>query len=399
MYFKNKGNERICMNILLVTGAFTQSPRDTALGGMARAVFRHAYELQKRGNYVRILCAGNITKKWFYEGIEVYSIEAVFNERLSNYRTILEILRREFLFQKKILELNRDKRIDVIQYTGWFGVGLFHFSNIPAVMRISSYTRQQLSTNYSWTKKHIFSIFEKMALKRMNVVFAPSRIMAQAVSRDMKKPVGVLETPYAPPQIKEDTKIIDTRLKDIPYLLFIGRRSKDKGIYEIIGILQELLNTHKELFFVFAGDAENLATKKQILAEAGQYHDRVIFLGLLQQEKLFPVIRNARAVVMPSLQDNFPNSCAEAMSIGQIVIGTDGSSIEQFITHEESGFLCKIGDKKDLLKTINRVLLLKEVERKQISECAIKRIEELNPSDYIQKLMKLYKHVIEMKKQ
>lgn len=292
--------------------------------------------------------------------------------------------------------MNKNEKIDVIQYTGWFGVGLFHFSNIPAVMRISSYTKQQLSTNYTWTKKHIFSFFEKMALRRMNAIFAPSRIMAQAVSKDIKKRVWVLETPYTAPRIEEDNRIIDTKLKNISYLLFIGRQTKDKGIYEIAGILQNLLKIHQGLYFVFAGNAVDRTITKQILSAAGAYRDRLVFLGQVQQEKLFPVIRNARAVVMPSLQDNFPNSCTEAMSIGQVVIGTDGSSIEQFITHQKNGFLCKIGDKEDLLRTINKVLALEEADRKQICNRAVERIEELNPYKYTKRLLKLYKNVIDL---
>lgn len=53
-------------------------------------------------------------------------------------------------------------------------------------------------------------------------------------------------------------------------------------------------------------------------------------------------------ILMPSLSDNLPNSCAEAMSLGKIVIGTNGSSLEQFIENKKNGFLAKIGSAENL---------------------------------------------------
>lgn len=384
------------MNILLVTGDFAHSRHDTALGGMARAVYRHAYELQKRGNRVRVLSGGREEKKWFYQGIEVYTINADFTETASGFETVKMILNREVVFQKKITELHKREQIDIIQYTGWFGVGLFHYSKIPAVMRTSSYSKQQLNGNYSFFKQHIFSFFEKAALHRMNAVFAPSNIMAQAIMKDIKKKVWVLETPYIFPEIVEDRTVADTQLKAKKYLLFVGRMTKDKGIYEIKDILNPLLGKYSDLYFAFAGNSPDKDMMKKIKMAAGQYSDRVIFLGHLQQELLFPVIREAQAVVMPSRQDNFPNACAEAMSVGQIVIGTDGSSLEQFIAHGKNGFLCEIGNSKSLIKTTSTVLALSLEERKQISESAIERITELDVDEYTKKLVRLYRKIINL---
>lgn len=90
-------------------------------------------------------------------------------------------------------------------------------------------------------EKAYFFFFEKMALKRMNAIFAPSRIMAQAVSKDIKKQVWVLETPYTAPRIEED-----------------------KGIYEIVGILRNLLKIHQGLYFVFAGNAVDRTIKQRL---------------------------------------------------------------------------------------------------------------------------------------
>lgn len=384
------------MNILFVTGLFAKNQYDTALGGMARAVFRHAYELQKRGHRVRVITADSRDRKWLYQGIEVYSVTAHFSASDSCVQILSNVFQREAVFQKKIKELDKKEPIDIIQYVGWYGVGLLHDGTVPAVMRISSYTKQQLEQNFSFGKLQIFSLLEKSALRKMNAIYAPSNIMARAISKDTHKKVWVFETPYVFPEMVEDDTILTTKLAGKKYLLFIGRMSKDKGIEVIKAIIRELLVKHQDICFVFAGQGGEKDIKKDIINNAGKNRNRVLFLGQLQREQLFPVIRGAQAVVMPSLQDNFPNSCAEAMSVGQIVIGTDGSSLEQFITHEENGFLCEIGNEKELLKMVEKVLELDEAERKTISCNAIKRIEKLNTDDYFRKLELMYKKVTKL---
>lgn len=384
------------MNILFVTGLFAKNQYDTALGGMARAVFRHAYELQKRGHRVRVITADSKDKKWLYQGIEVHSVTAHFSANDSCIQILKDVFQRDEIFQKKIEELNKKETIDIIQYVGWYGVGLLHDRTIPAVMRISSYTKQQLEQNFSFGKLQIFSFLEKSALRKMNAIYAPSNIMARAISKDIHKKVWVFETPYVFPEMEEDDTILTTKLAGKKYLLFIGRMSKDKGIEVIKAIIRELLVKHQDICFVFAGQGGEKDIKKDIINNAGKNKNRVLFLGQLQREQLFPVIRGAQAVVMPSLQDNFPNSCAEAMSVGQIVIGTDGSSLEQFIVHEKNGFLCEIGNEKELLKMIDKALTLDETERKTISCNAIKRIEKLNTDDYFRKLELMYKKVTKL---
>lgn len=112
-------------------------------------------------------------------------------------------------------------------------MGLFHFTKIPAIMRISSYTKFQLYTNFYKYNLLVLNKLERMAAKRMNAVFAPSNVMAEAVSNDIKRKVLVIETPFIPEFIEENNKIADSKLRGKRYILFFGRLSVDKGIMVI----------------------------------------------------------------------------------------------------------------------------------------------------------------------
>jgi glycosyltransferase involved in cell wall biosynthesis len=79
---------------------------------------------------------------------------------------------------------------------------------------------------------------------------------------------------------------------------------------------------------------------------------RVRFLGEIRHEELYPVVRRARLVVLPSLSDNLPNAMLEAMALGRPVIGTIGTSFDEVIEDGVSGFLVRPGDSAALADTI-----------------------------------------------
>jgi glycosyltransferase involved in cell wall biosynthesis len=390
------------MNILFVTGIFPESKRETVMGGMANAVFKSAIGMKKRGHRVRVLTVSTSEGRWQYHGLDVISVRTVWDIDNNNALDILwKILRREYYIQKKIKKLNEDEQIDIIQYTGWFGIGLFHKKSIPAVMRVSSYTKIQLANNYSIWKKTILECVEYLAARRMNFIFAPSRIMAGGLQRDLNRKVAVIETPFYKEDIKEDDIIVKNKLKSKRYILYFGRMSVDKGILVIRDILYPLLKKHNDLYFVFAGNGsmyKGIQIKDELLKSAGVYKDRLIFGGMLSQERLVPVMKEAEVIVMPSLADNFPNSCAEAMALGKIVIGTNGSSIEQFITDGVNGFLTKIGSSQDLEECIEYVLNLGDEQKVVVSKNAIERIKLLDLDKYSKKMEHIYNQVLNLVK-
>lgn len=382
------------MNVLFVTGIFAQNKRDKILGGMPKAVYMTAAGFAKRGFGVKILTAGNRDCEWEYQGIDIISVRAEnFLDKDNDLQMAWAILKREIAFEREIYHVNKTWRIDVIQYAGWFGVGLLHIGRIPAVMRISSYTKVQLSSAYPANRVRTLSFLERMAARRMNAVFSPGSILAEALGKDTGINIAVIETPYVRERLQENTEVFRKKLEGKKYLLFFGRMTADKGIFVIRDILHKVLERHKDLYFVFAGTDNGSGGTQHVKEAACEYKNRVIFLGQLPHAVLFPVIRGAEAVVMPSLMDNFPNTCAEAMALGSIVIGTDGSSLEQFITDGYNGFLAERGSPESLLGQIDRCLSMDGHQIELIKANALRKVKQLDPEMYFKKLEKLYKRV------
>ncbi|MCK5074752.1 MAG: glycosyltransferase, partial [Calditrichia bacterium] len=96
-----------------------------------------------------------------------------------------------------------------------------------------------------------------------------------------------------------------------------------------------------------------------------------------------------------SLIDNFPNTCLEALAFRRIVIGTKGTSFEQIIDDNKSGFLCNNNDSKDLLRKIEIILNLNENEKEVIQKNGYKRIQKLKPEIVVNDLIQYYQEIIE----
>jgi glycosyltransferase involved in cell wall biosynthesis len=97
-------------------------------------------------------------------------------------------------------------------------------------------------------------------------------------------------------------------------------------------------------------------------------------------------------VVLPSLVDNLPNACLEAMALGKPVIGTSGASFEELLTDGISGFLVPPGDPRALADRIIAVWDRPDLD--SIGEAARRRAGELAPDRTIPLLEEHFRLVV-----
>jgi glycosyltransferase involved in cell wall biosynthesis len=247
-------------------------------------------------------------------------------------------------------------------------------------------------------KQRVIELLEVRAMKSADNVYAPSMRIARTVQSAINRPVAAIEPVFIYDADALDYGVYNATLGGKNYLLFFGTVGSMKGCKEIAEILHPLLDKYRDLHFVFIGPAateHSERMKEYVLLRAGDLNNRVFFLNPLKHEFLYSIIKESRAVVLPSRIDNFPNTCVEAMSLGQIVIGTDGTSFEELIEDGISGFLCKPNDRESLMNAVVRVLELTAEQRVSISAHAQKRIERLAPDFTIRNLINYYTSVIE----
>ncbi len=67
------------------------------------------------------------------------------------------------------------------------------------------------------------------------------------------------------------------------------------------------------------------------------------------------LLKRAAGSVLPSRVDNFPNTVIESLMVGVPVIGTNNSSIDELVSHEENGLLVPCNDPNQLAAAMIRL--------------------------------------------
>jgi glycosyltransferase involved in cell wall biosynthesis len=180
--------------------------------------------------------------------------------------------------------------------------------------------------------------------------------------------------------------------------LFFGRFTRRKGFEILVQSLAHVLDEQKDLSAVLVGrDVTTSATPS--MAEyahevCGKFAERFIVLEQLPHQQLYPIITNAKFVVLPSIEDNLPNTCLEAMALARPVIGTYETSLSELITDEETGFLVAANDVEALTRKI--LYAWDHPRLQEIGVAAQTKVLKFSVEEATSKLLHYYQRVIEL---
>ena len=385
------------MHIVLATAFLCDTPWDIPGGGMGEYVTKIARLLIDSGNKVEIVAGALNDLVWEYKGIKVYNAFWYGNLNGNIFQVSEAILSRNIAIQKCIRLIDKQDRVDIVQYAGWSGIGMMHSIKCPAILRLSTYSKVTYSQNVIYRKNaKIYSFWERMAAKFADRIICPGIQIAKIFGKECNKSVEIVETPVDVDIEKRDN-IVYEKLKRKKYILFFGTASKEKG-FDVIGdMCVSLFKHNKEINFVCAGWDEgqgNNSAVHRLRDKLEEESHRFIYLGPLDKYKLYPVIEGSIMVLVPSLADNLPNACLEAMALGKIVIGTKGTALEQLIKDKINGFLVKPGDSNDLFDTVSKVIELTDERKKNIEKKALESMKPYYPQNSVKKLLKIYKEEV-----
>lgn len=385
--------------VILFVAPLYEAKGERPKGGISMYLRRVTGALKDMGHTPVILTIGQRNRHYMENGVEVYFVRCPFiHLGRKGLESVCNILVKNVLVNRKIKELVKERRIDIIQFASIWGLSAGYYGKTPAVMRLSIYSKVYKEFKDNKTDMTIQALFERIAARRCNAVFAPSRVIADAFSKDVHRKVLVIESPFWNENTECNNAVYQERLGEKKYFLFFGRMVVDKGIFVIAECLEAFLRQNPEYYFVCCGIAEagGMKSPVRILKEAsGEYRDRFIYMSSLPHDSLYPIIQHADFVIFPSLVDNFSNACLEAMHFERVVIGTDGTSYEQLIDDGRSGLLCRPNDANDLLAKMNRAASMSRVQKEKMGHYARKRVDRLAPEFVVRKLLRYYRYIME----
>jgi glycosyltransferase involved in cell wall biosynthesis len=134
------------------------------------------------------------------------------------------------------------------------------------------------------------------------------------------------------PQLRRSS-VAGLKREDV-VLLYAGRLSEEKGVFEIPAIAEAALHANKNVRIVFAGTGPAEDALRRLLPHA-------IFLGWQPQNKLAELYNRADLLLLPSTFDTFGCVVLEAMSCGLPVCAYAVKGPADIIDHGVNGFLAR----------------------------------------------------------
>jgi glycosyltransferase involved in cell wall biosynthesis len=123
-------------------------------------------------------------------------------------------------------------------------------------------------------------------------------------------------------------------------LLFLGRIHPKKGLDRLLKILPKIVSRHPSVLLVIAGSGKpSYVRDVQNLAYAANISSYVLFTGTVQDELKWSALACAEVFVLPSRQENFAISVAEAMHSGVPVVISDKVNSWPFVKKAHAGFV------------------------------------------------------------
>jgi glycosyltransferase involved in cell wall biosynthesis len=382
-------------------------------GGLATYVQKVSRGLVERGHRVSVFCLSDRDYDWMDEGVHVYEILADPHRISRGLSSITlptspmeEIFANSSRLADRLMQVNEKEPLDIIQAASYQAVGIAMCNNgsIPLITRLSSLAT--LYRNADSPDRHPNTLSAALAdwceiyqIDNSDRSFAPSALMAKYASLLSQAAPLVIRSPIDLYNQDQDESFYAQNLKGMQYLLFFGTLNRMKGIEIIARSVGQLVEEFPDLHLVFIGRthiaSDHRSYAEKLITENEKWKSNLHYFPSLPKQKLYPVIRNAYGVLIPSLIDNYPNTCLESMQFGKIVIGTVDSSLDEMIVDGQTGILVTRNSVESLQTGIRRLLSLSS-EQKEEMETRIRKIfAEILSEDRIGQLIDLYTTTIQ----
>jgi glycosyltransferase involved in cell wall biosynthesis len=123
-------------------------------------------------------------------------------------------------------------------------------------------------------------------------------------------------------------------------ILFLGRIHPKKGLERLLSILPEVIRRHPSVLLIIAGDGEQSHVRDlKNLVCSKNLGPHVLFTGMVKGQAKWSALACAEVFVLPSRQENFAISVAEAMHSGVPMVITKNVNSWPFVEKAHAGFV------------------------------------------------------------
>jgi len=179
---------------------------------------------------------------------------------------------------------------------------------------------------------------EEFCIRSADALLCPSQYFAQQCADRYGLPAGrvkVIHLPLGTVTPVEREHDVWTRGS----ICFVGRLEPRKGIVEWIEAAARIAKEHSEVVFDIVG-ADIWQLQRSLIGRIPRTsRSRFRFHGAKTRAEILGLLAGARAAVVPSRWENFPNVCIEAMGAGLPVIATRLGGMVELVEDGRTGWL------------------------------------------------------------
>jgi glycosyltransferase involved in cell wall biosynthesis len=389
------------MNIAFISYEY---PPDTSYGGIATYVYQVARLLHQRGHHVEVF-AGSCDRTGTVDedGIQVHRVM----ER--NHKDYFRPAGQRFAHRHAVI------KFDVLEGPELLAEAreaVRLVPDIPLVVKLHSPSlllwkmnhcqyaqpafpkniRSYLSTRLRGGKPYWAGCFTSLKppstikaideLERSHVlqadeITAPSQAIRTKVMEDWDiedRPIHIIPNPF----------VCSAPLFSIPVethtnvVTFVGRLEVRKGVLDLARAIPGILRGHTDITVRFVGGnhiSDRLGNMRHYLENIllRQYRQSVQFIDEVPAIDIPKIFASTDICVFPSLWDNFPSVCLEAMAAARGIVGTQSGGMYDLLAAGRVGQLIPPQDPEKLTEAV--VELLKNPDlRMQLGQAARTRL-------------------------
>lgn len=206
----------------------------------------------------------------------------------------------------------------------------------------------------------------------------PSRALAHWTERWEPSAAGrIVVTPYP---LGERVDAAPPAAPREPWALFVGRMERRKG-FDTLARALGLMGAAAPRVLVAGRDTHDWTTGRSFGASSLEAMppgtNRPHLLGELEPRALAAWRERCALALIPSPDDNFPNTGMEAMIAGQVVVAARAGGMAEMVEDGVSGLLFTPGDADDLARALHRATNLSPAQQQSMGLAARRRIADL----------------------
>ncbi len=396
-------------------------PPDTADGGIATYVYQASQMLRARGHEVEVFAGSRDRTSTTSEGgVKVHRLQTM------DFNSFAEPIGKVFADRHEVVSFDV---LDGPELGANAREATRLVPDIPFVLKLHTPSRLLLQLNYYQAKTHWMrkAYWYLACLKhRLQPVwgYAPDGaayyrkvIEADTIEHEHALQADEIATPSHAlgHWVTEEWGLNPDRISHVPYpftlnsnfltipanththvVSFIGRLEVRKGVLDLAEAIPIILERHPDVKFRFVGASEpspnsRLTMRQYLEKRLRAYQSSLEFVGAVAPEAIPTLLANTDICVFPSLWENFPCVCLEAMAAARAIVGSEAGGMSEMLDAGKVGRLIPPGSAAAIAQQVidlldddhARISLGKAARNHLLAEYNIDKIGERQEASYL----------------